>query len=157
MNVIGDFIAAFFEQPPRIVIVFALVIFGRVLKKNERLIDAKWIPVILPVIGIIAFPAALAEGARTIGRLAVEGFVGGCLAVWINQTYRQLFGYKSTSDPLEGDQLEPEEEKERPNAEHDPKSPNAMPSPVVHRGDTGGGVNVDANSGLHQPPEQNHS
>lgn len=155
MSIIQDFIAAFFDQPPRILIVMGLVLFGRIMKRNEKLIDAKWIPVILPLIGIIAFPAALGEGARTIGKLAVEGFVGGCLAVWINQAYRQLFGTKSKGLPVE-DLLGPESESET-NADQTHKEEN--------HGDAGRGVpgmldsgtgNAGTDVGMHKPAEPNH-
>ena len=154
MSVIQDFIAAFFEQPPRILIVMGLVLFGWIIKKNENLISAKWIPVILPVLGIIAFPVALGEGVRTIGKLAVEGFVGGCLAVWINQAYRQLFSAKfkgSSVDDLLGASNE-KEENDQTHKEETGTNACGCVSCVQHCRPG----NASPDTGMHQSSEPNH-
>lgn len=147
MNVIEDFLIAFFEQPPRIMIVMGLVLFGWILKKSDSIIDAKWIPVILPVLGIIAFPVALGIESAEYGRLGVEGFVGGCLAVWINQVYRQLFASKSVGSGVLSGILRGMSEKEEQNEQNqETKGDNAKPVPDRQPGGDG---NIDANSGMY--------
>lgn len=155
MSIITDFIAAFFDQPPRILIVLALVVLGRELKKNERLIDAKWIPVILPVVGIIAFPSALSESVSTIGKTAVEGFVGGCLAVWINQAYRQLFGSKSRGVSVEALLGAESEEKENADQTHKEEAGSNAGSGVSGLQHSRPG-NPPDNPGMHEPAKPDH-
>lgn len=89
LKIITDFINAFFEQPPRIMIVMALVLFGYGWKKSAW--NDRWIPFVLPAIGMVLFPLFLCHHLATMGRCMVEGFVGGNIAVWLNQAYRQLF------------------------------------------------------------------
>lgn len=98
LTILSDFIETFFQQPPRIAIVLGLVVFGYGLKRS--VINDRWIPLILPVLGIILFPVALGTGPDSWGGLGVEGFVGGCLAVWINQCYRQLFANNEEGDSM---------------------------------------------------------
>lgn len=89
LKIVTDFINAVFEQPPRIMIVLGLVLFGYGWKKSAW--NDRWIPFVLPFLGMLLFPAFLCHHLATLGRCMAEGFVGGNIAVWLNQAYRQLF------------------------------------------------------------------
>lgn len=98
LKIVSDFLAAFFDQPPRILIVLGLVFFGYGLKRSP--ISDRWIPFVLPALGIFLFPIWLGEGRHTWGFLGVQGFVGGSLAVWINQAWKQFFTADGKDQPL---------------------------------------------------------
>lgn len=90
LDTAAKFVTGFFDQPPRVMIVLGLVLFGWVIKKSA-LISDRFIPVLLPALGILLFPLVLGSSGKDIARAAAEGFVGGALAVWLNQLYKQMF------------------------------------------------------------------
>lgn len=98
LKILTDFINAFFEQPPRIMIVLGLVLFGYGWKRSR--FDDRYIPFVLPAMGMILYPAFMCHHLATLGRCAVQGFLAGCLAVFINQVYRQLFVSKGEDKGL---------------------------------------------------------
>ncbi len=74
----------------------ALILVGLAWKKSK--LPDKLIPLGLPVLGMVVYPAI----AEHTGRNAVLGFVLGALSVWLHQSIRQLLqraGLEDNSDP----------------------------------------------------------